>query len=471
MSSTALLTVALHDLKWLQRLAALLTADADEADDLVQDTLVVAWTAPPRDLASPVRPWLATVLRNRFRMLRRSDARRDQRERDGASASASAAEPDHELARVEVLQLLVAELGRLAPEDQKIVVRRYFHGEAAADIGRALELPAATVRSRLHRSLQRLRGALDDRFGARERWSMAVLAAPSLPAAPPASFTKGNGMSITAKLILVSTVGAIGVAGWLGASKPTSRPSAPAPAVVSPSTATPIADAPRAAWEQRRSAIRRVSPPTPIASAPRAGEDDGLRGLMSACLADLGGGQSGAVTLSTTKIGAPDIGTIYDDITLIETTFPDEEVLECLIQSMHAWVGEAPAESFERSYTTTFVLGQPGPDLEEQRRFEFILGAHIGEVRFCERRGDAGAPEVRGEVRVAFEIAEDGRGHARASTSVVGSTDLPQAVLDCILTASQRWSFPTAMHGHRREYHYTLPIPAGEPPEADKTGE
>ncbi|WP_420829522.1 RNA polymerase sigma factor [Nannocystis pusilla] len=64
-----------------------------------------------------------------------------------------------------MLRVLLAELERLAPEDQKILVRRFFEGESAAEIARGLAIPAATVRSRLHRSLQRLRARMDEQFG------------------------------------------------------------------------------------------------------------------------------------------------------------------------------------------------------------------------------------------------------------------------------------------------------------------
>lgn len=54
-----------------------------EADDLVQDTLLAAWTQPPSERAG-LRPWLATVLRNRLRnrlrMRVRGEARRSTRE-------------------------------------------------------------------------------------------------------------------------------------------------------------------------------------------------------------------------------------------------------------------------------------------------------------------------------------------------------------------------------------------------------
>ena len=72
------LIVALDDVQWLRRLAALLARDADDADDLVQETLVAAWSSAPRDVGRPARPWLATVLRNRFRMQRRAGKTRSR---------------------------------------------------------------------------------------------------------------------------------------------------------------------------------------------------------------------------------------------------------------------------------------------------------------------------------------------------------------------------------------------------------
>lgn len=462
MSSSGTLGAALHDLQWLQRLAALLTRDPDEADDLVQQTLVVAWTHPPRDHEQPVRPWLSTVLRNVFKMQRRADTRRTLRQQAGGSASHTAAAPDHELARVEILHILARELEQLPPDDQKILVRRFIDGEHAADIARALGLPAATVRSRIHRSLARLRDSLDTQHGPRARWSLAVLAAPAVPV--PSIPTKGSDMSIVAKAILVTTtVGAAGLAGWLGLAEPPppSRPADP-PATTAPlePTITPAATTPRSAWEQRRRTIRQILPPGKPAPTPQQQRrGDGLHALIGACMTDLDSTASGAMTMSITEIGAPDIGTIYDDVTIVETTFPEQEVLQCLVQSMHAWVGAAPVESFEHSYTSTFVLGTPTPDLAQTRIFEAIIGAHISEVRYCERRGDTNAPEVRGHLDLAFTLIDRGDGYCKSNPSIAGSTDLPQAVVDCIVTASERWAFPITMQGHTREYHYTLPIP------------
>jgi RNA polymerase sigma factor (sigma-70 family) len=470
MTGSVPITVALEDMQWLRRFAAMLARDVDEAEDLVQETLVAAWASPPRDAGRPARPWLATVLRNRFRMQRRAGARRELREGIGAGVSATTAEPERELERLEVLRVLLAELDHLAPEDQKILVRRFFEGESAAEIATHLRIPAATVRSRIFRSLQRLRGALDRSFGDRRAWSVAVL----LPAPPTSAgqsadvSVKGSTMSITVKALLVAAVGALGVAGWLRL--PEVPEIAPATKTAPVLGAASVAVTPKAAWEQRRGEIRRMFPAIamPVQDVDedreaRRREHDDLEVLRRACLDDLGDRKSGAVTLSVTKIGAPDIGTIYDEIVIVETTYEDKAVLECLVQSMYGWVGEAPSEPFEHHQTSTFVLGEPTGELKGQRIFEGIIGAHINEVRWCETRGKPDAEAVNGRVSVSFTIVEDAEGNTKAKTAIVGETDLPRDVVDCIVNASQRWIFPAAMKDRTLEYRYVLPLPGPRP--------
>lgn len=469
MQTSGSITAALDDLQWLRRLAVTLARDADEADDLVQDTLVAAWREPPRDLTRPVRPWLSTVLRNLWRMRRRSGARREQREQTGASISGTTAEPERELVRLEVLRVLVVALDRLDPEDRKIIVRRFFEGESAADIARALALPAATVRSRIRRALQLLRGALDDSFDARSTWSAAIIAGPpTFPSSP----TKGNEMSMTTKVVLGASIGAAGivgvagVAGWLG---PAAQPTHTAGSVEPAPPPAPVASDAKTIWEQRRRSIRQVLPPAlamPVARAPgdrEPRERDGYRELVRACLDDLGSDASGALTLDVTMIGAPDIGTIYESVEVIETTFEDAEALQCVIQSMYAWVGEAPAESFERRYTSTGTIGTPTGEVKHQRSFESVVGAHIGEVRFCEKRGNPDAADAPGHLRLTFHIAAEPEGRAKAVTVTPQDTDLPPEIVDCIVTASHRWLFPAALVDKQLTYDFVLPVPGRGP--------
>ncbi len=470
MKSTGSVTLALSDLQWLQRFAAMLARDADDADDLVQETLVAVWANPPQDAERTARPWLATVLRNLFRMQRRAGARRELREQIGSSVSETRAEPERELARLEVLRILLAELEQLAPEDQRIIIKRFFEGESAAEIGRLLKIPAATVRSRLHRSLQRLRGALDQQFkNDRSAWSAAVLIStgPPLVVSPsPELLKEGSEMSLTVKAIAVATLGTLGVACWFAVPEPPKPASEASPELRAAVTSPPPPKTPKAAWEQRRSSIRQVLPAM-VAASP-APQDDGaaeqrahddLGVLRRACLEDLGNNASGAVTLAVTKIGAPDVGTIYDKVELIETTFEDKEVLECLIQSMYGWVGEAPVEPFERRSMSTFMLGEPKGEVKEQRIFEAIIGAHIGEVRWCETRGKPDALAVNGQASLAFTLEDDANGMAKPRAPIVLASDLPQEVVDCMINASPRWKFPATMRGKTFEYHFVLPVP------------
>ena len=64
---------------WVHALARRLVRDDDAADDLTQETLLAALTAPPPE-ASGLRAWLAAVTRNRARSRYRSDNRRERRE-------------------------------------------------------------------------------------------------------------------------------------------------------------------------------------------------------------------------------------------------------------------------------------------------------------------------------------------------------------------------------------------------------
>src|SRR3954468_4493611 len=71
--------VLMRELAGLRALARSLVHGDSDADDLLQETAIAAIAHPP-DEDRPVRQWLATVLRNRWRMDRRGRARREVRE-------------------------------------------------------------------------------------------------------------------------------------------------------------------------------------------------------------------------------------------------------------------------------------------------------------------------------------------------------------------------------------------------------
>ena len=55
----------------------------------------------------------------------------------------------------------MAALAELEPADRALVVLRHLLGYRASELGRMLDMPAATVRTRLARALARLRVLLE----------------------------------------------------------------------------------------------------------------------------------------------------------------------------------------------------------------------------------------------------------------------------------------------------------------------
>jgi RNA polymerase sigma factor (sigma-70 family) len=150
------------------RAAYLVTGGAAEAEDAAQEAFVKAFRALGRFRdGAPFRPWLLTIVTNEARNRRRAAGRRATLVRRAEQAvlqvSARSAE-DEALARVERDELLRA-LERLRPADREIVSYRYLLGLDEAETAQALGCARGTVKSRLSRALERLRGELDPTTG------------------------------------------------------------------------------------------------------------------------------------------------------------------------------------------------------------------------------------------------------------------------------------------------------------------
>jgi RNA polymerase sigma factor (sigma-70 family) len=434
---------ALADLQWLRGLAAVVAADVDDADDLVQETLLAAWAKPPIDGDAPVRPWLGAVLRNRFRMMVRGRTRRSDRERNAEHVPSSHEEPEPVLARLEILRVLIAELEALPSDDRDLLVRRFFDGCAAADIARALGLPDATVRSKIHRALQRLRAALDRRFCDRRAWSVAL--------GLPSTITRGGGrMSIAMKgLLIAGALTTVGSAAWVA--RPRQTPREP----VAHAAATSVATTPKRVWEERRDRIHRAleeSPATRGAPPPPIDAREHHHALVheqiDECLEDLDSEVNGALTLDVVEIGAPDVGVIYESIAPVAETLRDPEVMECILEGIYAFVGEAPAEPYRRTSTWTMQIGDSEvEEVAEQRVFDTIVGAHVKEVLFCATKVE---PAFAEPWTMTMTIGDDGK----VSAMVPNEPQPPAAYLACATTAIGRWKFPSVLVGRTLAYDF-----------------
>jgi RNA polymerase sigma-70 factor, ECF subfamily len=133
----------------LRRYGLRLAGDADEADDLVAETFMRAYThlAQLGGLAPYQRKaWLYRVLKNHFIDMRRAS----QREQTLMAQLAWA----ENLASTGSLE----DLPNPIPEKyRRLLQMHYTLGMSSEEIGARLGVPAATVRSRLRLALQQLR--------------------------------------------------------------------------------------------------------------------------------------------------------------------------------------------------------------------------------------------------------------------------------------------------------------------------
>jgi RNA polymerase sigma-70 factor, ECF subfamily len=145
------------------RLARAILADDLEAEDALQDACLTAWRQGDalRD-RDRFQPWFERIIVNGCRdRLRR---RQRQRVRALALEAAWRAEGEGTLpdpaARGRDDELDHA-FDRLDPDHRIVVLLRYWQDLSVDDIAARLDLPAGTVKSRLHYALRTLRSSLE----------------------------------------------------------------------------------------------------------------------------------------------------------------------------------------------------------------------------------------------------------------------------------------------------------------------
>jgi RNA polymerase sigma factor (sigma-70 family) len=143
--------------RWIRALARSLVADANLADDLVQDTFLAALR---RGGGSVTRPWLGTVLRRRLFERRREGATRTARERETARREALPSTLDM-VERAAVQRDLVEAVLGLDEPYRTTILWRFFEDLPPRTIARRAGVPVATVQSRIVRGLAKLRARLE----------------------------------------------------------------------------------------------------------------------------------------------------------------------------------------------------------------------------------------------------------------------------------------------------------------------
>jgi RNA polymerase sigma-70 factor (ECF subfamily) len=143
----------------LDAAARLILRDPDLARDAVQEGFIGAWRNLPT-LRDPDRfeAWLRRlVVRACIDTLRRRGRRPIEVELSPLETPAVT-----DLASIVAdRDLLDAALRRLRPEWRAVVVLHYYLGLPLPDVASTLGIPTGTAKSRLHRSLQEMRAAID----------------------------------------------------------------------------------------------------------------------------------------------------------------------------------------------------------------------------------------------------------------------------------------------------------------------
>ena len=143
----------------LRAFALSLTRNAATADDLVQDTVVKAWTNIDKfEPGSNMRAWLFTILRNTFYSLKRK-RKREVEDVDGVMAETLASKPDHD-GRLNLRDFHAAfdELPDTQREALTLVGAGGFSYEEAAE---TCGVAVGTIKSRVGRARARLAEVLE----------------------------------------------------------------------------------------------------------------------------------------------------------------------------------------------------------------------------------------------------------------------------------------------------------------------
>lgn len=196
---------------FVERLARQLCLDESSAQDLQQETWLVALRHPPRHETSP-RGWLATVMRNlHFRRRKQDAARATQEVRGFERSDRSVLRPDEELAVAQARSRMGAALGRLPAHYQEAVRLRFEEGLPPRELGQRLGIEPEQARSRVRRAVKMLRSDLDE-GGERRDWlaGMTLLAAPGQQLVPEKATTPAllvMAVGLAASLLLWLTLG------------------------------------------------------------------------------------------------------------------------------------------------------------------------------------------------------------------------------------------------------------------------
>ncbi|AJE46210.1 RNA polymerase sigma factor [Celeribacter indicus] len=162
----------------MRAFALSLTRNVAQADDLVQDTIVKAWSNIDKFQAGTnMRAWLFTILRNTFYSGRRK-MRREVADVDGVMAASLSEKPHHD-GRLAMRDFEVA-FAELPDEQREALILVGATGFSYEEAAETCGVAVGTIKSRVNRGRKRLAVLLNldenENFELTDKATMAVVA-------------------------------------------------------------------------------------------------------------------------------------------------------------------------------------------------------------------------------------------------------------------------------------------------------
>ena len=247
---------------WIRRFAARLISDGNEAEDVMQESLMQAQSlSAPAGVAQ--QAWIFGIVKNVAHSRRRREQRLHNRERKQAKPEHSVPSALDDAAMMERQRELLTHIESLPEAQRRAIIARFYDGLAPRKIAAAEKTSVSTINSRIQRGIASLRSQLDAKFGDRRTW-----------AAWFAPMVKVNAKGpLSAGLLVTLGIAAL-VGGGFALRSAFTRKTAPAPLVSSNQAHLPAklvaAPAGKPALQEPDSALRHapgVRPPTPNAAS------------------------------------------------------------------------------------------------------------------------------------------------------------------------------------------------------------
>lgn len=148
----------------LYRHAVGMVGDSDAAADLVQDSLVKAYTRLGTCDPDRFAAWLFRILRNRCKDWLKSRRRRDVPLVDDGHAAPASDDPGRTLERTELGQVVTAALARLPEAQREAFLLKHVDGRSYEEMAEMLDTGVSALKMRVMRAREALQEMLREKI-------------------------------------------------------------------------------------------------------------------------------------------------------------------------------------------------------------------------------------------------------------------------------------------------------------------